>query len=237
MDTNRLIVALDFPDVGQALTLARQLDPQTCRLKVGKELFTRSGPAVIEALQKLNFDIFLDLKFHDIPNTVANACVAAAELGVWMLNVHILGGQAMLSAAYTALQKQSSSPLLIGVTLLTSHSEQSIHAIGLHGSIKDNIQRLAIQARDAGLRGVVCAAPDIAFLQAAMPSDFIYVTPGIRPTTAAQDDQARVMSVTDAIVNGSSYLVIGRPITQASQPMQVVEAVNNDIKKALMVNP
>lgn len=234
MDYNRLIVALDFPDTDQAINFARQLDPQSCRIKIGKELFTRGGPAVVEALKQLQFDIFLDLKFHDIPNTVAKACLAACDLGVWMVNMHTLGGVAMLSAASAALEAVTPRPLLIGVTILTSHSEESIHAIGLSGTIEQNIVHLASQAREAGLQGVVCSAQDVQFLKNSLPADWVYVTPGIRPLAAATHDQHRVMTPYDAMRNGSTYLVMGRPVIKAADPMKVIETVNRDIKRGLL---
>ncbi len=231
---SRLIIALDFASENEALKFSEKIDPKQCKVKVGKELFTRAGPNIIKSLRNMGFDIFLDLKFHDIPNTVAKACGAACDLGVWMLNVHTLGGPEMLKAAHDAVSASSQTEtLLIGVTILTSHSQQSLSSIGLNGSIGDNVARLANLAQESGLQGVVCSAHEVNLIRKTMLSNFITVTPGIRPTQACVDDQIRVMTPYDAIINGSSYLVMGRPITQAADSMAVIDSVNLDISAAL----
>jgi orotidine-5'-phosphate decarboxylase len=225
----RVIVALDFPDAKAALALADRLDSSQCRLKVGKELFTAEGPPLVQALVRRGFGLFLDLKFHDIPNTVAAACRAAAGLGVWMLNVHASGGRAMLQAARDAVGTRDGAPKLIAVTLLTSLTQRDLTEVGLAGNPIDVVERLALLAKDAGLDGVVCSAQEAAPLRAACGVRFCLVTPGIRPATAAADDQKRVMTPRDALAAGADYLVIGRPITQAPDPLAALEAINRDI--------
>ena len=224
-----IIVALDFPSADEALALVARLQPERCRLKVGKELFTRGGPALVEQLVKKGYDVFLDLKFHDIPNTVAAACSAAAELGVWMMNVHALGGRRMMEAAYEALQKSSHQPQLIAVTILTSMGEEDINEIGLAGSPADNVKRLAHLAQSAGLDGVVCSPQEVAMLRESISSDFSLVTPGIRPGWAAKGDQTRITTPADAIALGSSYLVIGRPITGADDPLEALSKIEVEL--------
>lgn len=229
MSDSKIIIALDYPSSEAALALAKQLDPQRCRLKIGKELFTRSGPQVVETLVAQGFDIFLDLKYHDIPNTVAKACAAAADLGVWMMNVHALGGTAMMTAAQQALGKQSDRPLLIAVTLLTSMDRATFEQIGLQGSITDTVLRLAKLADDSGLDGVVCSAQEASQLREQRGTDFQLITPGIRPANSIQGDQHRTMTPAEAINAGSSYLVIGRPITGAEDPMAALEAIEKSL--------
>lgn len=219
MSNSKIIVALDYASADAALALAKQLDPARCKLKIGKELFTRSGPVIVEKLVKQGFDIFLDLKYHDIPNTVAKACSAAADLGVWMMNVHTLGGSAMMKAARQAIGNHADRPLLIGVTLLTSMDQATFDEVGLQGSITDTVLRLAALADNSGLDGVVCSAQEATKLRAFHGKDFQLVTPGIRPENSVQGDQHRTMTPAQAIVAGSSYLVIGRPITAAENPM------------------
>lgn len=224
----RIIVALDFPDQYSTLSLVDQLDPALCRLKVGKELFTRCGPELVRQLVAKNFDVFLDLKFHDIPNTVARACAAAAELGVWMLNVHALGGPAMLAAARQAVTGKD-APLLIAVTLLTSSGPEELEALGIAQSPLAMVQRLAGLAAQAGLDGVVCSAQEASALQQQQGADFILVTPGIRLAGAATDDQRRVMTPARALAQGAHYLVIGRPVTQAADPVLILRTIQSDI--------
>ena len=214
----RLIVALDFPHGEEALALARRLDPALCRLKVGKELFTRTGPGLIQGLQDMGYSVFLDLKYHDIPNTVAAACRAAADLGVWMVNVHALGGRRMLEAAVEALDQATHRPWLIAVTLLTSLDESDVAEIGLDAGIETTTRRLALLSRRAGLDGVVCSAREAPVLREACGAGFRLVTPGIRPAGARQDDQRRVMTPVDALSAGADYLVVGRPVTRAGDP-------------------
>ncbi|WP_245399700.1 orotidine-5'-phosphate decarboxylase [Atopomonas sediminilitoris] len=213
-----ILVALDYPSQAQALALAQQLDPALCRLKVGKELFTRSGPQVVEALQALGFDVFLDLKFHDIPNTTAMAVKAAAELGVWMVNVHCSGGLRMMVACREVLEQHAGNrPLLIGVTVLTSMEQSDLAGIGLDVAPQEHVLRLAGLAAEAGLDGLVCSAQEASVLKA-QHAQLQLVTPGIRPAGSAADDQRRILTPQQALANGSDYLVIGRPITQAENP-------------------
>jgi len=225
MSDSKIIVALDYPTADAALALAKQLDPARCKLKIGKELFTRSGPATVEKLVKQGFDIFLDLKYHDIPNTVAKACAAAVDLGVWMINVHTLGGSAMMTAARQAIGNNTDRPLLIGVTLLTSMDQTTFDEIGLQGSINDTVIRLAALADKSGLDGVVCSAQEATTLRAQYGEHFQLVTPGIRLENNDQDDQHRTMTPARAIAAGSSYLVIGRPITAAENPLTALAAI------------
>ena len=230
MSDSKIIVALDYPTMDAAVALANQLDPQRCKLKVGKELFTRSGPRVVEQLTTAGFDIFLDLKYHDIPTTVAKACRAAADLGVWMMNVHTLGGPAMMTAARDALAQDENRPLLIGVTLLTSMDETTFQHIGLTGTISDTVLRLAQLADQSGLDGVVCSAQEAMQLRTQHGEQFQLVTPGIRPANSDTGDQHRTMTPAEAMAAGSSYLVIGRPITGANNPMQALEAIEASLR-------
>ena len=231
MSQSKIIVALDYPDANAALNMADQLDPSRCRLKIGKELFTRSGPEIVKTLQQKGFDIFLDLKYHDIPNTVAKACAAAADLGVWMMNVHTLGGPAMMSAAREAIGSHHDAPLLIGVTLLTSMDQQTFEAIGLEGTIPETVLRLAVMAADNGLDGVVCSAHETAMLKAELGSQFQLGAPGIRPAGSSKGDQHRIMTPKQALDAGSHYLEIGRPITKAPDPMQALEEIEQSLLK------
>lgn len=224
---SRIIVALDYRLAADALALADRLDPGQCRLKVGKELFTRAGPDVVKALHARGFDVFLDLKFHDIPNTVAGAVSAAADLGVWMVNVHALGGRKMMQAAHQA--RQGSRTLLTAVTVLTSHSASDLAEIGLPDSPQDTVLQLAALAMDSGLDGVVCSAQEAALLRGQLGATPLLVTPGIRPADAARDDQSRVATPVDAMRAGVSYLVIGRPITQSDDPAGKVLTINAEI--------
>lgn len=226
MNTNPVIVALDFPDERSAMALVGQLQPSLCRLKVGKELFTRLGPAFVEKLVTAGFDVFLDLKFHDIPNTVAAACDAAADLGVWMMNLHASGGRKMMETARERLAGKSHQPRLIAVTILTSLGEADIHEIGFQGTPGENVLRLASLAESSGLDGVVCSPLEAAAIRARAGDSFLLVTPGVRPATAALDDQKRVMTPADAMAAGSSYLVIGRPVTAAPDPLQALKDIN-----------
>ncbi len=224
--TSPVIVALDFPNEAKALALVDQLDTSLCRLKVGKELFTRLGPAFVEKLVGRGFDVFLDLKFHDIPNTVAAACDAAADLGVWMMNLHASGGRKMMQTARERLEGKSHRPKLIAVTILTSLGEEDIHEIGFSGTPGENVLRLAALAESAGLDGVVCSPLEAAAIRGQAGSDFLLVTPGVRPASASLDDQKRVMTPADALAAGSSYLVIGRPVTGVEDPLQALKDIN-----------
>ena len=226
---SRIIVALDFASVDEAISLAKTLDPAICRVKVGKELFTRAGPSFIETLHEMGFEVFLDLKFHDIPNTVAKACRAAADLGVWMVNVHALGGRRMMEAAREAVDSANHHPLLIGVTILTSMGEEDLQEIGLPADPEANVLRLAQLAESSGLDGVVCSPREVAALRKTVGDSFSLVTPGVRPAGVSTDDQKRVTTPEDAIRTGSSYLVIGRPITQAENPKAALENINSAI--------
>jgi len=225
----RIIVALDYPDAASAWTLIEQLDAAMCRLKIGKEMFTRLGPDFVRQVIDKGFDVFLDLKYHDIPNTVAAACEAGADLGVWMMNVHASGGRRMMEAAMERLAKRSQRPLLIGVTVLTSLSQEEIAEIGYPGSPAENVSRLAALAQDSGLDGVVCSPKEAEQLRAERGDDFLLVTPGVRPASASLDDQTRVMTPADAIAAGSSYLVVGRPITAASDPLAALKSISAEI--------
>lgn len=229
----RIVVAMDYGNVDDCLTMARRLSPTHCRLKVGKELFTRGGPAVVEQLQSLGFDVFLDLKFHDIPNTVAGAVRAAAELGVWMVNVHASGGERMMATAREALERASGPrPLLIGVTVLTSLSEAELHDIGVHRSPLEQVLHLAELSQRSGLDGVVCSALEADALRRARGEDFCLVTPGIRPADSGADDQRRTLTPEQAMAKGSHYLVIGRPITQAADPIARCRAIAAQIDRS-----
>lgn len=225
----RLIVALDFPSAQQALQFVKQLDPNSCRLKVGFELFISAGPSLVEALVDQGFEVFLDLKLHDIPNTVAAACRAAARLGVWMLNVHASGGRRMLEAAKDALAGVDSAPLLIAVTVLTSLDDRDLGQIGVERSVQDQTLDLAALAQSAGFDGVVCSAHETRILRQNLGDELVLVTPGIRPDEGLSDDQKRITTPAEALRMGSDYLVIGRPITQASDPGTVISRINAQI--------
>jgi len=226
----KIIVALDYDTARETYTLVDQLKPTMCRLKIGKQLFTREGPDLVRQLITKGYDVFLDLKFHDIPNTVAKACAAAAELGVWMVNVHAQGGPAMMQAASEAIANSVHKPLLIGVTILTSMSHDDLRAIGLQGSAEENVMRLAKLAQDSGLDGVVCSPMEVLALRDRLNPNFKLVTPGIRPAGSSKDDQKRVMTPKTALAAGSNYIVIGRPITQAKHPLAALQSILNEIK-------
>ena len=229
----RLIVALDVADMAAALDIAAQLDPSKCRLKVGKELVTRAGPAAVESLGTLGFGVFLDLKFHDIPKTVAGACRAAAELGVWMINVHATGGREMMAEAREAIEGKPSRPLLTGVTVLTSLDEKDVAELGYANTPAESVLRLARLAENAGLDGIVCSPQELEPLGGAVGNDFLRITPGIRPAHSSLGDQKRVMTPTQAIAEGAHYLVIGRPITGAKDPVAAQAAITEEIEAAL----
>ena len=224
-----VIVALDFDNQNAALTLAEQLDPAQCRLKVGKELFTAAGPTLVKSLVERNFDVFLDLKFHDIPNTAAKAVSAAADLGVWMTNVHASGGSRMMSAAREALQQQGSNMLLIGVTVLTSMDEADLREIGVQRSPSEQVLHLAQLTQNCGLHGVVCSAQEASALKSHLGAEFQLVTPGIRLADSAADDQRRIVTPQRAMELGSDYLVIGRPITQSANPLETLIEINRSL--------
>lgn len=226
----KVIVALDFATEAQALKLVDGLDPTMCRLKVGKEMFTHMGPSFVKSLENRGFGVFLDLKFHDIPNTVARAVAAAADLGVWMVNVHASGGPRMMEAAVKAFEPYGAKrPLLTAVTVLTSMDEEQLRAVGITCPLEEQVLRLATLTRDCGLDGVVCSAREAAMLRQHLGQDFKLVTPGIRPRNAEVGDQIRVVTPADAIKLGSSYLVMGRPITKALDPIAALKAVNAEL--------
>lgn len=229
-----VIVVLDYPSAEAALALADRLDPTHCRVKVGKELHTAAGPHVIDALMSRGFDVFLDLKFHDIPNTVASACKVAASQGVWMVNVHALGGRRMLEAAREAIDTVAArKPLLIGVTVLTSLAAAELSAVGLEPDINANVLRLARLSWDCGLDGVVCSAQEASMLKRELPINlaFSLVTPGIRLAGDAKGDQTRIVTPVEAIKAGADYLVIGRSITHAPDPVAVLHNINKQLKE------
>ncbi|MCO6442360.1 MAG: orotidine-5'-phosphate decarboxylase [Nitrococcus mobilis] len=226
----RIVVALDFASAGQALDLVDRLDPARCRLKVGKELFVRAGPELVKRLVDRGYSVFLDLKFHDIPNTVAGACRAAADLGVWMVNVHALGGKEMLEAARRAIDSDSQRPLLIGVTILTSHDTQSLGEIGLQGDPLVAVGRLAELTQRTGLDGIVCSAQEASGLRVRFAKDFRLIVPGIRVLGAQADDQRRVVTPAAAVAAGADYLVVGRPITQAADPLQALSVLEQEMR-------
>ena len=229
MNNKPIIVVLDFPEAKSAIDLAARLDPAACRVKVGKELHTAAGPQVIDDLMRRGFDVFLDLKFHDIPNTVASACRVAASQGVWMINVHASGGRRMLLAAREAMDFANVKPLLIGVTVLTSLSNAEMSEIGFAGSAADNVMRLAALTKACGLDGVVCSAEEATSLKAKLGEAFQLVTPGIRLEGDAKGDQQRVVTPLDAIKLGADYLVIGRAITHAKDPIATLNFINGQL--------
>jgi len=224
-----VIVALDHAQMDPALELAASLDPKACRVKVGKELFTAAGPVLVERLQSLGFDVFLDLKFYDIPNTVVGALSSAAALGVWMVDVHISGGRRMLEASAEALAGFSAPPLLIGVTVLTSMDAQDFRELGYEHTLPEQVSRLASLAKDCGLDGVVCSAQEAPSLREQLGSTLALVTPGIRPRGSERDDQRRVLTPAEAMAAGASYLVVGRPITRADDPAKALRAINESL--------
>ncbi len=232
MNSTKIIVALDYADAASALALVGRLDPALCRLKVGKELFTVAGPELVRALVARGFEVFLDLKFHDIPNTVAAACRAAAGLGVWMMNVHASGGRRMMTAAQEALADLPQRPLLIAVTVLTSMGAEDLGEVGVAGSPADQVLRLARLTQACRLDGVVCSAQEAALLRAGLGADFRLVTPGIRPAGAAAGDQRRVLTPVEALRAGATDLVIGRPITGAADPLAALKQIQSDIQNS-----
>lgn len=233
MTDPRVIVALDFPDAAKALALVERLDPAQCKLKVGKELFVRAGPALVEKLAASGFMVFLDLKFHDIPNTVAQACRAAGDLGVWMVNVHASGGLKMMQAAREAVDQSRNPPKLIAVTVLTSMSGEDLRQVGLDVEPAVQVARLANLANTAGMDGVVCSAQEATLLRQQIGPDFLLVTPGIRPAGSEAGDQTRILTPARAMEAGADYLVVGRPITQADDPVTALQRINAEIDNYL----
>jgi orotidine-5'-phosphate decarboxylase len=229
MNDPKIIVALDFSDHQQALDFSDKISPEQCRLKVGKELFTSAGPALVEKLIDRGYDVFLDLKFHDIPNTVNKAASAAAKLGVWMLNVHALGGAAMMQAAREGIEVVPRRPYLLAVTVLTSMSQEDLNSLGIETPLPSLVDRLARQAIDNGLDGVVCSAQEARDLRTDLGQSALLVTPGIRPEWAATDDQHRIVTPAQALADGASYLVIGRPITRHRDPAEALAMISESI--------
>lgn len=232
MTLSPIIVALDFPSASEALAMAERLDPKKVRVKVGKELFVRVGPGILQQLGAMGFEIFLDLKFHDIPNTVAGAVRAACEHGVWMVNVHASGGPAMLDAARAAVDEVGRGTLLTGVTVLTSMDTAALSEVGCPTSTNEQVLRLATLAYRHGLDGVVCSGRELGLLAGHLPPAFLRVTPGIRPLDAAKDDQQRTMTPVDAVAQGASHLVVGRPITRASDPLAACVGLLRGLEQA-----
>ena len=232
MDNKRIIVPLDTPRLADALALAARLDPKLCRVKIGKELFVAAGPEAVSRVHERGFEVFLDLKFHDIPHTVAGACRSAARLGVWMMNVHASGGEAMMRAAREAVDSVARPPILIAVTVLTSLTGPELEHVGLAGSVMENVERLARLARACGLDGVVCSAQEATQVRQATGADFTLVTPGIRLAADAPDDQARVVTPREAVRLGADYLVIGRPITGSPDPAATLQSIRDSLDEA-----
>jgi orotidine-5'-phosphate decarboxylase len=233
-DKKRVIVALDYPNKDSALAMAAQLDPSRCRVKVGKELFTRCGPSIVEALHARGFEVFLDLKFHDIPNTTAKAVRAAAEMGVWMVNVHASGGRRMMETAKNELmQVNGAQTLLIAVTVLTSMERSDLAEIGLNLDPLEHVKRLATLTESCALDGIVCSAQEVQPLREVISQEFKLVTPGIRPLDADAGDQKRIMTPSQALTAGSDYLVIGRPITKADVPLDALAAIDAELAPLL----
>lgn len=228
--STRIIVALDYADERPAIDFAEQINPELCKLKVGKELFTRAGPQLIKRLVDSGYDVFLDLKFHDIPNTVAGAVAASADLGVWMVNVHCSGGSKMLLAARQALDKHGGQTLLTGVTVLTSLNRSDLVEIGIERAPDEQVMVLASLAAENGLDGIVCSGQEAGIIKDRFGDDFLRVTPGIRPVDyLSKDDQRRTLTPRQALTQGSSYLVIGRPVTEASSPVDALLALKKEI--------
>lgn len=230
MMDSKIIVALDFNDIAEVLQFVRQIKPSECRLKVGKELFTAYGPQIVRELQALGFEVFLDLKFHDIPNTVYKAIRVAADLGVWMVNVHASGGREMLTRARQAIADSQHKPLLIAVTILTSLSEAAVTEIGYKHSLREQALHLARLSHECGLDGVVCSAHEAAEIKQATSVGFLTVTPGIRLSADKVDDQTRIMTPSVAVTSGADYLVIGRPITQSTAPAETLRIINQTLQ-------
>ena len=230
MTESKVIVALDYNDEKKALEFVDRVSSNLCRLKVGNELFTSAGPKFVAKLVDKGFKVFLDLKYHDIPNTVSRACEAAADLGVWLVDVHTSGGSVMMSAAAEALSKYRERPYLIGVTVLTSMDSSQLNSIGVTAEPKEQVIRLAKLAKESGLDGVVSSAQEVTLIKTNVAAPFICVTPGIRPAGASIGDQKRIMTPAEAIAAGSDYLVIGRPITQAEDPVKALVDINASIQ-------
>ena len=221
-----VIVALDFADEKQTLQFVRQLSPELCQIKIGKELFTATGRHLVEQLVNQGFKVFLDLKYHDIPNTVASACKIAAQMGVWMVDMHAGGGRRMMEAAAEAVSQFQQRPYLIGVTVLTSMTQTDLAQTGVDRSIDEQVMHLAKLSQQSGLDGVVCSAQEAVILRDQLGKEFLLVTPGIRLNSKSEDDQRRIMTPKDALAAGSSYLVMGRPITRSADPVLLLQQIN-----------
>lgn len=228
-NNSKIIVALDYNNTKKAHQFVDSISPELCKLKVGKELFTLAGPDFVSGLVNKGFDVFLDLKFHDIPNTVSSAVKVAADLGVWMTDLHASGGRRMMESAKEALEQSGSDMLLIAVTVLTSFDQSDMDELGFNCSPEDQVHRLASLAKNSGMDGVVSSAMEAQSLRQVLGDEFALVTPGIRPASAVGDDQRRVVTPSQAMANGSSYLVIGRPITQSNNPVETLLAINQEI--------
>lgn len=224
-----VIVALDFASAEKTLDFVQQLEPSLCQLKIGKELFTATGRYLVEQLVLQGYRIFLDLKYHDIPNTVASACKVAADMGVWMVDMHASGGRRMMEAAAEAVSNYSQSPLLIAVTVLTSMTQSELAETGINLPIDEAVVRLAELSRQAGMNGVVCSAQEATLLRQQLGQEFLLVTPGIRLSNDIKDDQRRIMTPKAALAAGSSYLVMGRPITQSEHPSALLQQINQGL--------
>lgn len=227
--SSKLIIALDFPSEEQALLFVNTLSPEICKLKVGFELFVAAGPLFVKALIDKGFDVFLDLKFHDIPNTVASACKSAAKMGVWMMNVHASGGRKMMEEAKLALKASGSDAKLIAVTVLTSMDQSQLQSINVKESPEGQVNHLAELTKHSGLDGIVCSAQEARNLREKLGNEFLLVTPGIRPIGSRQGDQSRIMTPSEAKLSGVSYIVVGRPITKAENPLFVIDQINKDM--------
>ncbi len=221
-----VIVALDFADEKQTLQFVRQLSPELCQIKIGKELFTATGRHLVEQLVNQGFKVFLDLKYHDIPNTVASACKIAAQMGIWMVDMHAGGGQRMMEAAAEAVSQFQQRPYLIGVTVLTSMTQTDLAQTGVDRSIDEQVMHLAKLSQQSGLDGVVCSAQEAVILRDQLGKEFLLVTPGIRLNSKSEDDQRRIMTPKEALAAGSSYLVMGRPITRSADPVLLLQQIN-----------
>ncbi len=228
-NTPKIIIALDYPDEKSAMTMLQQLTPELCRIKIGKELFVSTGPQLVEKIVNMGFDVFLDLKFHDIPNTVASACKAAANLGVWMLNVHASGGLKMMQSAQQSIANVANKPLLIAVTILTSLDNTALAEIGYKREVFDQVLHLAKLTKSAGLDGVVCSPHEAKAIKSECGNKFMLITPGVRPLGSKLNDQSRIMTPQEALDAGSNYLVIGRPITASDNPLKALESISQEI--------
>ena len=231
MSNSRIILALDFSTRELADSLVSRLSPESCRLKIGFELFMSSGPDFIEDLAEKGFDVFLDLKLHDIPNTVASACNVAANLGVWMINLHASGGRRMMEAARETLDNYKNPPLLVGVTVITSLQQSELQEVGFQGPPSLNVLRLATLAKECALDGIVCSPREVLEVKQRVGSDLLLVTPGIRPWDTSVDDQKRIMTVKDALQVGSDFLVIGRPVTKSPDPVVALQEIQTTIEE------